>query len=276
GCGASCRRAPAAPASRSRPRPASRRGRAPCLRAVPGRRASPGPPPAPRARGSLRRGTAWTVTSRTSWMVERPNRAENPIIVSNMPTDVPDVELLRAEWIVPVDRPPIRDGRVAVRGRRIVWVGAAGEPGEPKGRLRDLGQGVLLPGLVNAHAHLELSHLQGAVDADGGFVPWVRALVGRRGQDTEETVRAAAARAIEGLAERGTSAVGDVSNGLAHLDLLAASPLDAIVFYELLAWDPQRAEPVLAAAESRVTALRPSPRPRLGARLARPAPPPTS
>src|SRR5262245_52618526 len=208
----------------------------------------------------------------TSIQHPAPNRAENPIIVSKMPTDVPDVELLRAEWIVPVDRAPIRDGRVAVRGGRIAWVGAAGEAGEPQGRLRDLGHGVLLPGLVNAHAHLELSHLPGAVDAHAGFVPWVRSLVGRRGQDADETVRAAAARAIEGLAERGTVAVGDVSNGLAHLDLLAASKLDAVVFYELLAWDPERAEAVLAAAESRVDALRSSLRPGLEIRLAAHAP----
>jgi cytosine/adenosine deaminase-related metal-dependent hydrolase len=189
-----------------------------------------------------------------------------------MAVDADDVLLLRAEWIVPVGRPPIRDGRVAVRSGRVVWVGAAGEAGEPKGRLRDLGHGVLLPGLVNAHAHLELSHLHGAVEADGGFVPWVRSLVGRRGQDPEDTVRAAAGREIDALVERGTAAVGDVSNGLAHLDLLAGSKLDAVVFYELLAWDPERAESVLAAAESRVAGLHSSLRPGLEVRLAAHAP----
>jgi aminodeoxyfutalosine deaminase len=189
-----------------------------------------------------------------------------------MAADALDVELLRAEWIVPVDRPPIRDGCVALRGGRIVWVGAAGEADQPNGQIRDLGHGVLLPGLVNAHAHIELSHLRGAVESNGGFVPWVRSLVGRRGQDAEDAVRAAAEQEIAGLVERGTAAVGDVSNGLAHLDLLAAAKLDAVVFYELLAWDPERAESMLNSAASRVAGLGPTLRPGLDVRLAAHAP----
>jgi cytosine/adenosine deaminase-related metal-dependent hydrolase len=188
-----------------------------------------------------------------------------------MPADR-DVEVFQAGWVVPVDGPPLRDGRVAVQSGRILWLGHAGDPGQPQGTLRDLGCGVLLPGLVNAHCHLELSHLRGRVDASGGFVPWVRSVVGLRAEGDEAAVRVRAAEAIAGLEATGTVAVGDVSNGLAHLDLLAASKLKAVVFYELLAWDPERAGPVLAAAESRLAAARPSLRPGLEVRLAAHAP----
>ena len=99
-----------------------------------------------------------------------------------------------------------------------------------------------MPGLVNAHCHLELSHLAGLAErVSAGFVPWVEALLAQRGQTDADTVRAATRKAIRQLESTGTVAVGDVSNTLAHLDLLEAAHLQAVVFYELLGWDPARA-----------------------------------
>jgi cytosine/adenosine deaminase-related metal-dependent hydrolase len=182
------------------------------------------------------------------------------------------MEILTSSWVLPIERPPLRDGRVAVRDGRVAWVGLAGDPGAPEAPVRDLGPGVLLPGLVNAHCHLELSHLAGQLDGGGGFVPWVEEVVASRGRFTEEAVRAAAAQAIRGLEEQGTVAVGDVSNGLGHLDLLAASRLSAVVFLELLAWDPAKAEATLAWADERASAVVGSLRPGLEVRLAAHAP----
>jgi aminodeoxyfutalosine deaminase len=164
------------------------------------------------------------------------------------------VETLAASWVLPIDGPPLRDGRVAVADGRVVWVGRPGDPGAPAGPVRDLGPGVLLPGLVNAHCHLELSHLAGELPTDGGFVPWVEALVARRGRLAPEVVDARTEEAVRFLEAGGTAAVGDVSNGLGHLDLLAASWLRAVVFHELLAWDPAQAETTLVAAEERLRA----------------------
>ena len=164
-----------------------------------------------------------------------------------------------AAWVVPVGAPPIREGAVAVADGRITWVGRAADRGAPAGERRDLGPGVLTPGLVNAHCHLELSHLQGTLDREHGFTAWVEELVARRGAAGVAAVRSAAAEAIRCLVESGTVAVGDVSNTLAHVDLLAASALDAVVFHELLGWDPaaastvlEREETVLAEARGRV------------------------
>lgn len=166
------------------------------------------------------------------------------------------MELLTAGWVVPVSRPPIPRGVVAIAEGRVVWTGAARDVGAPSGPVRDLGAGVLLPGLVNAHCHLELSHLEGKVDGARGFVPWVKALVAARGADPPDVVEAAAAAAIDRLVASGTVAVGDVSNSLAHLSVLARSGLAAaVVFYELLAWDPAKAESVLHFAEARVREL---------------------
>jgi cytosine/adenosine deaminase-related metal-dependent hydrolase len=168
------------------------------------------------------------------------------------------MQVVRAAWMVPVEGPPRRDGWVAVEAGRIVGIGDAATAMPPATPTRDLGEVVLLPGLINAHCHLELSSLGGRVAARDGFVGWVRALVALRPQESLESVRAAARAAIAAVKASGTVAVGDVSNALAHLDLLAESRLRAVVFHELLAWDPERAEAAIAEARARVAALNPS------------------
>jgi cytosine/adenosine deaminase-related metal-dependent hydrolase len=198
------------------------------------------------------------------------------------------MEILTASWVLPVAAPPLLEGRVAIDGGRVAWVGLAGDPGEPEGRLRDLGPGVLLPGLVNAHCHLELSHLSGRVPFGDGFTGWVEALVAARAStsalastppagpaaspETGDEVQLAAEAAILALEARGTVAVGDVSNTLGHLHRLAASGLSGVVFLELLAWDPAKAESTLAWAEEQRSDAARSLRPGLDVRLAAHAP----
>ena len=159
--------------------------------------------------------------------------------------------ILSAGWVVPVEGPPIRDGRVAVEDGLVAWVGGPSDPGAPDGGKVDLGRGVLLPGLVNAHCHLELSHLRGRLQRGRGFAQWVEELVALRAADGPGAVRAAAARAIREVQGTGTVAIGDVSNDLAHLDLLAGSPLSAVVFHELLGWNPARAAVIAESADAR-------------------------
>jgi cytosine/adenosine deaminase-related metal-dependent hydrolase len=159
--------------------------------------------------------------------------------------------VLTAAWVVPVGSPPIRDGRVAVENGRVTWVGGALDADAPAGAVHDLGLGVLLPGLVNAHCHLELSHLKGRLNRSEGFARWVEDLVATRGSDGPGPVRAATARAIREIEGTGTVAVGDVSNELAHLDLLARSSLTAVVFHELLGWNPARAAAIVEEADAR-------------------------
>ncbi len=164
-------------------------------------------------------------------------------------------ELLRAGWVLPIEGDPIADAAVAVSEGRVVWVGLASDSGRPGWPVRDMGPGVLLPGLVNAHTHLELSALAGSVSGARGFTEWVRALVEARPGVAPEDARAAARDAIAGLEAAGTMAVGDVSNSLEHLDLLGQASIDAVVFYEQLAWDPARAGEVLERADLKLRGL---------------------
>jgi cytosine/adenosine deaminase-related metal-dependent hydrolase len=185
--------------------------------------------------------------------------------------------LLRSGWLLPITGPPIRDGCVAVESDRIVWVGRFGASeaalGLSTARVHDLGQGVLLPGLVNAHTHLELSHLAGKIAPAGhGFAGWAEAVVASRGRYGREETLAASEAAIRGLEASGTVAVGDVSNTLGGLEPLSRSSLSAIVFLELLAWDPGSAMATLDWGERVLLEHRGAERPGLKLRLAAHAP----
>ena len=86
----------------------------------------------------------------------------------------------RARWLVPIAEPPIRDGWVAIDRGRIVALGRPAPGGHEDER--DLGDVAILPGVVNAHTHLELSYLRDQVPPSGDFVTWIRGVVGARRQ----------------------------------------------------------------------------------------------
>ena len=104
---------------------------------------------------------------------------------------------------------------------------------------RDLGRVAILPGLVNAHTHLELSHLH---DAGAAVAPisstWIRAVVrGAPARSRSERVARRRGRREGnrgGRCAAGRRVVGDISNTLVPFELLTRSPLAGVVFYELI------------------------------------------
>ena len=90
--------------------------------------------------------------------------------------------LLRADWIAPMNGAGlIRRGGVVIVDGRILAVGLADHLAQthPDATLDDLGAAILLPGLVNAHVHLELSDCSCGSSPTGGFAPWLLQLVRR-------------------------------------------------------------------------------------------------
>lgn len=149
-----------------------------------------------------------------------------------------------ASWVLPIGEPPVRDGWVAIDGDRVASLGRAGDrraPSVEQAREVDLGHVAILPGLVNAHTHLELSYLRDRVPAGRTFVGWIRAVMAARREYPDPNAPEILTGIGEGIAEAircGTAAVGDISNTLATFAPLAASPLDGVVFHELIGFDP--------------------------------------
>src|SRR5262245_56657388 len=139
--------------------------------------------------------------------------------------------ILSARWILPIDRPPIDGGWVEISGGEIVRVARGRAPAEAQ----DLGDVALLPGLVNAHTHLELSWLAGRERPAESMVAWIRALIGARfaADAPPEADRAAAiADAAMAMCDTGTVLAGDISNTLTTVPAMHAAGLSAVLFHE--------------------------------------------
>jgi len=175
---------------------------------------------------------------------------------------------LSAAWIVPIDRPPIRDGWVAVDEGRIVAVGS-GDSHEATafGALRHLGEVALMPGLVNAHVHLELSWLRDRVPPAADFTSWIQQLFAARGGAGERPgdpeVVGAARQAAREAREFGTAAVGDISNSLAAVGAIAETGMQGLVFHELLGFNETTGALIERTRDARAAAARVSPRVRV-------------
>ncbi len=89
----------------------------------------------------------------------------------------------RARYVFPVDRPPIRDGVVAIDHDRIVAVGESSGTAvrDLLPAARDLGNVAILPGLINAHTHLEFSDLEQPLGKPGvEFIKWIQLVVAHK------------------------------------------------------------------------------------------------
>src|ERR1700743_3729989 len=86
--------------------------------------------------------------------------------------------ILRARVVLPISRPPIEDGAVLISGNRITRVGpwkdfSAGEADA----VVDLGETILMPGLINAHCHLDYTDMTGEIPPQKSFTDWIRLML---------------------------------------------------------------------------------------------------
>ena len=158
--------------------------------------------------------------------------------------------LYRAPWVVPVVKPPIVDGAVLCAGGRIVAVGRASRLQQEFGDVdvQDC-DGVLLPGLVNAHCHLELSHLDQVARplATETMCDWIAALLAERARQHDFGAAPAAARQM--LREQHAAGVAlllDIGNDESCLAGFSLPGLERVFLLECLAPTEKAQENVLA------------------------------
>jgi cytosine/adenosine deaminase-related metal-dependent hydrolase len=106
-----------------------------------------------------------------------------------------------------------------------------------------------MPGLINAHVHLELSALRGETRSGGGFGPWVTSMMDKRERLLPEQDSDAIERGVSELLRSGTVAVGEVTNSLASVDALASAPLLGRVFHEVFGMRRETAQLMRSMAE---------------------------
>lgn len=145
-----------------------------------------------------------------------------------------------ADWIFPVSSPPIKNGVVAVN---------------PDGKIEEVltqkdamnldldiikYKGSIVPGFINTHCHLELSHLLGQIPEQTGLVEFVQSIIKSRQGDSGEIKKAMYA-ADQKMFENGIVAVGDISNQTSSKEVKAHSKIYYHTFIEAMGFNPERA-----------------------------------
>ncbi|WP_439625778.1 amidohydrolase family protein [Gemmata sp.] len=149
-----------------------------------------------------------------------------------------DSRTLTARWVFPVAGPPLAHGTVTVEGDRITAV----EPRGARTADEDLGNVAIVPGLVNAHTHLDLSGARGLIpptDPDH-FTEWLRGVIAYRRTRPPEQVQADIRAGLAECLRFGTTLIGDIASEGASWDAVAAAPTRAVVFWELIGLSEER------------------------------------
>lgn len=167
---------------------------------------------------------------------------------------------LKARWVFPVISPPIAGGVVSVRDGRIAAIGdnVSGAP------VVDLGDAAILPGLVNAHTHLEFSELASPLGGAGmPFPAWIREVVAWRrtreeSPDGAERRERATEQGLQESLATGVAAIGEIASPGWPSTPFEQSALQCTIFQELLGLAPERREPLLELAKGHIAAGRQS------------------
>jgi cytosine/adenosine deaminase-related metal-dependent hydrolase len=157
--------------------------------------------------------------------------------------------IYRASWVCPGDRPPIDNGCVVVHDGRISFVGSfASRPeNDSKSQVIDLGEGAIIPGLVNAHTHLEFSDLVQPFGKPGiKFTDWIRLVVNHRrnvrASDVEK--KDAIIQGIKESFDAGVWSIGEISTqpilANAYSKFSHQRPVEIALFLEQLGHSPDK------------------------------------
>lgn len=151
-----------------------------------------------------------------------------------------------ADWVIPVGAPPIANAAVVVADGVITALTARADVDADE--LVDYGEAAILPGLVNAHTHLEYAAF-GALDDGVDFGPWMLGQIRRMTRLGADGLRESARLGALACLRSGVTAIGDCAYDGAALDAARDAGLRGVVHYETFGREPARALARLAALD---------------------------
>jgi cytosine/adenosine deaminase-related metal-dependent hydrolase len=160
----------------------------------------------------------------------------------------------RARWIVPICSAPVLNGVVAVDGTRITYAGPADQA--PQCAEMDLGDVILMPGLVNAHCHLELTAMRGFLE-DIDFRRWILRLTNARRSvlDRDALLDSARYGVEEGLLA-GITAYADTGESGVAMQAMREAYVRGVNYQEVFGPDPAQCEESIAGLREKIAGLR--------------------
>ncbi|MDB5014617.1 MAG: amidohydrolase, partial [Daejeonella sp.] len=151
------------------------------------------------------------------------------------------VRKITADYILPVTGKPMKNGIVCLNDKNEVISLSDSEEASYIDADIERYEGIITPGFINSHCHLELSHLEGTLPKSLGLVDFIKDVITKR--DTEESIAVnAMINADQTMYDNGIVAVGDISNALISKQVKLKSQIYYHTFVEILGFDPELAK----------------------------------
>jgi cytosine/adenosine deaminase-related metal-dependent hydrolase len=158
-----------------------------------------------------------------------------------------------ARWVLPITQPPIENGTVVESDGVITYVGS--REGAPPGKDYDLGEAILLPGLINTHTHLELTAMRGFLE-NCQFAGWIDKLRQSRNEVLDDAMLLDSARfgITEGIAAGITTYADTCSSGVV-MEAMRDLGVRGIMYQEVFGPDPSQSSGAMSELEERIEKL---------------------
>jgi len=161
--------------------------------------------------------------------------------------------IIRSKYLIDSTGRAVEDAEVVIEGKRIAGIrGKCADPPAAHPNLIDLGCAALLPGFVNAPAHLELTHAHSLVQPQPRFTDWIREVVRATGGWTNGDFESSLRRGIDLSAKSGTTTIGDVGHGARNIGAYIGSGMRVRLFHEVIGFDPSVAEEMIEFLKTRI------------------------
>jgi len=167
--------------------------------------------------------------------------------------------LLRARLVLPVSRPPIREGAVLVSGKRIMAVGRWRDlAAQTRRKAVDLGEAILMPGLVNAHCHLDYTDMAGQFPPPKAFSDWLKLITETKAGWAYSDYAASWLNGARMLVRTGTTSVADIEAVPELLpEVWGGTPLRVFSFLEIIGIKgQQQPQALIQAAVERIAGFK--------------------
>ena len=154
--------------------------------------------------------------------------------------------IIRARTVVPMGGDPIENGAVIVNGSKIADVGRFDDiRRDHRADLLDLGESVLLPGLINAHCHLDYTVLRGKISPHQSFADWIRAINAEKAQLSDQDYIDSINAGFAEARRFGTTTIANLT-AFPHLIAAIKEPVRTWWFGELIdARNPEKADQIV-------------------------------
>lgn len=164
---------------------------------------------------------------------------------------------LSASWLYPVHTAPVENGVLEIDSDgTIIKILTAAEAGQLGIKDIQTYEGILVPGLINTHCHLELSHLAGKIAEHTGLPGFVQQVMQQR-QASADEIEQAMEQADAAMYANGIVATGDISNQIVSRAVKLQSKIYYHTFVEAMGFNPDRAVEIIAKAEETKNAFAP-------------------